>query len=94
MRVVAADGRMFLWPCPGTLKYPPPHSTVLRLVDNFLQFFIEMPHWDIYLLLLPYLGSESMPFSLTSCIQCLSVAVFSGAFAGSGISGQSILDGY
>ena len=36
MRVVAADDRMFLWPYPATLKYPPSHSTVLRLVDNLL----------------------------------------------------------
>ena len=51
--------------CMVTSGYPPLHSTMLILVDNFLLFRRNRSHFEI-----------------------------SGTFAGSGISGQSILNRY
>jgi len=51
--------------CMVTSGYPPLHSTMLMLVDNFLLFRRNRSHLEI-----------------------------SGAFAGSGTSGQSILNRY
>ena len=72
-----------------TLKYPPPHSTVLRLVDNSSIFLLK-----------GYIGSfirfpSLSRFGLDSIFADLvRSAVVSGAFVGSGISRQSILDRY
>ena len=93
VRVVAADDWMFLWMCPATLKYPPPHSTVLRFVDN-LSIFLLKGHIGSFI-------RFSFPNSVRTqrhfCWPCAFSRAFSGCqrcFAGSGVTGQSILDRY